>query len=677
MHARKIKYNKIFSFILAMLFFVSALSVCDFTAHADANVYPFDNTDVMTDLESSDEFVLSDYYWDKYGIYRSPELVNFVEWCYSPFQPDDFALYIYFYNPQGVDIDEDNPSNRIQIASAYNAYPITRESVPSDYSTYPLVFCSMSTRENYEGMFYKFRVVDQKGADGLYIQDRVYSGERRYDVSGVVLADETGDVKEFGVGGTYYFSGYAAGYGPNEFSESTLTNTGFQPLETISLEVHPTNYRTGSSNVGAYHQHDINSVYFSVPERYFTEYGDLQKIKAEWYEYKTKEILIIKNTSMYNAVKPYIGKNIGDYASGLNWEFYNKRTDQSDLNPSGYYDYETTYNVKKNTSVVGTSKDVEKNQINTLYWVLSSSNGKISSSKIVNYIYNYGTGSLLAGERTISEDLFLDSVDEGRTKGYNSKEIDANAEFDLLSYDSTHDWVQKFRDYGFFAPETGGTLEGVFPVVTLSTDIEYEEMSDSNISNTLLINLDDAAAFKSFYSNAKANDERTVLFRFANTDYYYEGLYENDRNAVAYVSQKGDKSALAQMSVFFDFKIIHLTFQKDGTFKVIPVTQNPIDVINDITPTPGAEAPDWWKAFVEWLLGLLETIGAWGAAIVGVVALVLIITIALKLLQLAQGAGSAVLRIIFILAILAAGIAGGYYVGKFFFDIVISLGGLW
>ena len=96
MHARKIKYNKIFSFILAMLFFVSALSVCDFTAHADANVYPFDNTDVMTDLESSDEFVLSDYYWDKYGIYRSPELVNFVEWCYSPFQPDDFALYIYF-----------------------------------------------------------------------------------------------------------------------------------------------------------------------------------------------------------------------------------------------------------------------------------------------------------------------------------------------------------------------------------------------------------------------------------------------------------------------------------------------------------------------------------------------------------------------------------------------------
>ena len=178
-----------------------------------------------------------------------------------------------------------------------------------------------------------------------------------------------------------------------------------------------------------------------------------------------------------------------------------------------------------------------------------------------------------------------------------------------------------------------------------------------------------------FYNNAVSENERCVVFNFAQTDYFSTGMCAVTDDLLVLDDKKGEDLNIAKETVFFDFKIIHLTFQKDGTFKVIPVTQNPIDVVNDITPP--LEAPDWWKAFVEWLLGLLETIGAWGVAIVGVVALVLIITIALKLLQLAQGAGSAVLRIIFILAILAAGIAGGYYVGKFFFDIVISLGGLW
>ena len=40
---------------------------------------------------------------------------------------------------------------------------------------------------------------------------------------------------------------------------------------------------------------------------------------------------------------------------------------------------------------------------------------------------------------------------------------------------------------------------------------------------------------------------------------------------------------VAQQSVFFDFDVIDLTFNKDDVYTVIPVVSDPIDIVNDIT----------------------------------------------------------------------------------------------
>ena len=40
---------------------------------------------------------------------------------------------------------------------------------------------------------------------------------------------------------------------------------------------------------------------------------------------------------------------------------------------------------------------------------------------------------------------------------------------------------------------------------------------------------------------------------------------------------------VAQQSVFFDFDVIDLTFNKDGVYTVIPVVSDPIDIVNDLT----------------------------------------------------------------------------------------------
>ncbi len=689
MHVRKTKrFNRFIACILLSLFCICAVNVGGNSTASAESVYPFDNTDVMADLESSGTFNINDYFWDYYGIYKSPSIMNFVEWCYSPFNPEDFALYIYFYNPQALDIDEDNPSNRIQIASAYDTYPLTKDSVPTNYDTYPLIFCSMSTRENYEGMFYKFRVVDQKGSDGLYIQDRVYSGERRYDVSGVVLANENGDIKEYGVGGTYYFTGYAAGYGPDSNASNTLKNTGFQALETISIEVHPTVYRqAGFSDLGAGHQWDINSVYFSVPERYFTEYGDLQKIKAEWWEYETQPVFVTDNEEAANAFKQYLGVNIGNQQSGLNYRFTNYIITSSGAGvQNAWKGY--TYNVEEKAN------DFNVKRLNTLYYSFYSDLSKdviVTGEQLKQHMKDYSASAvkgylpvLIDGQK-ISADLFTDVLSNGRADishvedniHHKVFEFDANDKFNMLAYDVNESGFERFLRKLF----GGVAIDSEMDISPIEADIKrYINLSDSNLSNTLLINESDATTFKSFYNSAISKNERTILFRFAKTDYYSEkvDVFKDDElfGLPTWYEDFGD-GVVATESVFLDFKIIHLTFQADGVYTVIPVTQNPINIINDLTPTPEPEAPDWWKAFVEWLNDLFQTIGAWGVAIAGVVVGLIIFWIIVKIFKAVCGIGNVVIKVILCLAVIAGTVVLYSYYINWVIGIVMSLGGLW
>ena len=82
-------------------------------------------------------------------------------------------------------------------------------------------------------------------------------------------------------------------------------------LETITLDVKHTFYRTQTSSKGAGYQNQLDTVYFAVPQRFFDTYGKLQRIKAEWYEYKTKDIVVTSNQEFYDQAYPHIGEYIG------------------------------------------------------------------------------------------------------------------------------------------------------------------------------------------------------------------------------------------------------------------------------------------------------------------------------------------------------------------------------
>lgn len=590
-------------------------------AYAAENGNSYDKTNVLDDLQSSsvngEPFDIKDYPFDES---REVQIINFVEYCYSykANMRGNYGLYVYVYNPKGLNLDADSKQNKIQMATSYNA-----DGTPNSYTKFNLQFCSKVEDGNYKNLFYKFKVVD-KEVNGKTFSERVNSNERRYDISGIeLLTYGSKNATEYGVGGTYTFTGYAQGYGPDENAKSNLFCV-VEDLETLELTVHHTNFRTNVSSLGADHYNEVNTVYFAVPERVFETYGNLQKIRAEWWEYKTKMAAITSNYDYYqNTLLKYIGTYTGEYNSSVDNFLYSGYSGQSG---TGYaiHNFDWTYNKNLDTqsSLLMTQTYFSKKvsdilpyafyspavSVDSVFSFLYSDPiaGDVDSTQVQEWIYNYsnnlGNGYIDCNGRQISKDLFEDSVDEGRTMGYNDKTIDLSDTFDLNSYDSNHSWWDKLWDYGFSWPATDGDYKNVAPIYEVkASDLTG---SDSDISTRLLVNKDDVSHLKEFYDEEVANGNRVILFRFANTDYYCAPAFtphtENIMNTDTYV---------AQQTVFFDFDIIELTFNKDGVYHVIPVVSSPTDIVNGFTQPP-AEF-QWWKVVLAIIMLILLVIILW------------------------------------------------------------------
>ena len=620
---------------LAMVVCTLLTMVHPIVAYAAESETGFDSTNVLDDLQSSKvngkPFDIADYPFNES---KDIQVISFVEYCYSykANLRDNYGLYVYIYNPKGLNLSTNEKQNKIQMAVSYDA-----EGNPSDYEKFSLEFCSKVESGDYKNLFYKFKVIDHK-VSGTTFSERVNSNARRYDVSGVELTTYgASSATEYGVCGTYVFTGFAEGYGPDTNAKSTLS-CNIEYLETIELSVKHTFYRSETSALGAGHQNQLDTVYFSVPKRFIDTYGKLQRIKAEWYEYKTKEILVTSNTDFYNAASPYIGVPLGN-------------------SPNEYGLYEYVEDIGYSLGIgAGKAGDMYVAQwgwnlgdgylhvpTNVLYYMFlvdeiekydpyaeTKTVGGIQSNDLYEYIKNYRksymSGRLPIKDGTISADLFESDIDDSRKmnnengvikKGYSYYDFDADVDLQTLqSWSSTSpSFWDNWINFGLGAAFIGGPSEET----KTAAPIQILKASDLNGSNTeiaerLLVNVSDVDAIKAEYNNAVtvsgANDEEkvVVLFRFATSDYYSEAVDIIEPNAGFLWSDKHyeGEAYIAQESVFFDFDIIQLTFNKDGKYTVIPVVSSPIDIVNDITPPVNMpDEVDWWKIALALILVVL------------------------------------------------------------------------
>ena len=98
----------------------------------------FEQTDVMDDLKSStiggEEFDLKKY---GFNAFKETQVLSLVEYCYSFYQnlQDNYGLYIYLYNPKGLNFEANHVLNSVQLCYGSSA--------STNYHKYPLMidFC--------------------------------------------------------------------------------------------------------------------------------------------------------------------------------------------------------------------------------------------------------------------------------------------------------------------------------------------------------------------------------------------------------------------------------------------------------------------------------------------------------------------------------------------------------
>ncbi len=605
------------SFILAVFTAVVGIFPTIVFVRADTvnGLAEYESRNVLEDLENStingESFSLK-----KYGFNSNKEtqVLSFAEYCYSfyPEKQNNYGLYVYVYNPQGLTFDTDSDLNCIQFACG--------ENTNTHYTKYSLRFLNCSTETNYERLFYKFKVVltNEQRAEILSI---VNSTERCYRVSGIeLLSVGQTNVTDYTAATNYKYSGYAAGYGSNENADSTLQVSAEQ-TETLSLEVHSTQYRPeGTNGKNDYTQDSLHSVYFAVPNEYIQRYGEMTAIHATWLNAVLKPALVTGNWDAYVAVRKYLGEALNpelpdiydpstdnnannlsesvgaarsieeSHTEALPYMYYGACTGAGAgfSNATCYYGY--SYNALSGWSGHSMLYNEYGKTVNTLYMLFYAGSGTdsadgytISSAELLSELRkSYMTYGAPFVNGKYSEAVF-ESVDEDFTE----VNVQASETLSLTDTKITKAWWNGL--FGVDAPDkvTATTFDGIKAVYPVkASDITG---TNAEIAKRLYISENDSEEFKRFFEANK--DESTVyLFRYQTSDYISQEAtlyhYIEDGNLLSGSGwQKADTNAyFFQETVNLDFDIIDVTFTGEETETILPAVSDPIDVVPSVTP---------------------------------------------------------------------------------------------
>lgn len=565
----------------------------------------YESTNVLNNLKGSTiggkEFDIEDYPHNSKG---KPQIISFVEFCYSYYadKQADYGLYIYVYNPQDIAFDMITERNKIQLTYGSKA----------SYSKYVLEFIKYSTEAGYEGRFWKFKV-RLTDAEKAEILNTVSQNERIYKVSGIELSVRN-KVTEYPCVQTYTYKGYALGYGSELAESDTLTCKvdGFDKY--LTLDVHSTFFRGNGTNGKKYIQDTLHSVYFSVPNSIIDEYGRMTAVHATWLNAHTTPALVTGNSSHYETVLNHIGQEVGVPNSYDDLKFkYSFRTEEDLSNTwiggfhvSGYY-YGYNYPSSLSSKIV--------NDITNLHWVFKAGNGDadtydVPSEDILDYMSRYTAshGGELVNDK-YSKVLF-DEVD-GEFTDIN---IQADETYSLTSEIIKQKWWEML-----FGTSHVEEIEEFNDIKAIEA-VDYNDvtnLADVQLCKKYYVDDADYDEFSKFCKAAKAKNETVYLFRYKQSEYFsaevYEGTWKRtwslNAGGVAlapgyvYSYENADTNAFVmQQWVQLDFDIIDLTFTKDNVETVIPVIMSPMDIAAD-GDHPIETTPD-----VNWLALILGLI---------------------------------------------------------------------
>lgn len=565
----------------------------------------YESRNVMDDLKESkingEDFSLLEY---GFNIFKDTQVISFVEYCYSfyPTKQDDYGLYIYVYNPKGLQYEVNSELNTIQLSYADG----------QAYTKYALMYLNRSEEENYEGLFYKFKInmTSEQRQEMLTNQN---SSERVYKVSGIeLLQNGNKNATEYTVATTYYFTGYAKGYGSNLMAENTLVCKSEQS-EVLSLNVKPTVYRPdGSNGKSEWHQDSLHSVYFAVPNDIIQKYGMMSAVHATWLNAVLAPALVTGNFDAYMEIEKYLGKEIPNGHTGdLYYMYYGACTGAGagHANATCYYGY--SYNAKAGWSGHTMLHSYYGEAVNPLYMLYYAGSGIDSADD-----YVVSTEDIFAKLKTSRLD-YPDELVNGKYSRKMFSSVDSEFTEVNIQAEETYSLTEQKIDkawwnglFGIDRPDKVTTT--VFDNIPAIYAVQESDISGTKaeVAKKLYISEADYDDFYDYYMDNK--DFCTVyLFRYQTSDYISQEatLYEYYPDGSIFTTgkgwQKNDTNAyFFQQTVNLDFDIIDVTFSNGITETIMPVASDPIDIIPDATP-PLVTQSDLDELLWQMIIGLI------------------------------------------------------------------------
>lgn len=584
MRTERRKFTSIVAVILtAMLIILSLISGGAATAHAAITTSAaYEARNVMDDLKGAtvdgEELDLSQYTLDSH---KNVQIISFVEFCYSPFEEkqSDFGLYVYVYNPRGLDWTKNESLNKIQFK--YGG---------AGYEKYPLQYLNRSEELGKEGLFYKFKIelTDSKKSAML---TSLNSSERVYEVSGIELYSSGINATEYKIANTYTYKGYAKGYGSDSASESTLTCTVKQ-AEVVELNnVKSTYYRYPTTTHTAT---QLNTVYFAIDNDYRNRYGKVYSITAEYNRYNLAPIAVVNDDNVYNALTEHY----------CDLEAEKLKTDYLLFAYSDYYTKPVDGTYLVSDWVYGAGS----------YWDILSFNKIDMQNPYTHYgkpLLVFKSGDTTPGERLVTRAELLKKMDKLTLEhgngtaygGYNDYLFDGkgtyvpvklNADnlFDLKGFNASnsfHDWL-----YSFFH-NTNQTIEDISPVY----EVKKEDLYSDNIAKELFIAEEDVEEFKAYCIENMSKDKTVVMFRYSTADYKELPAIAIPTGVTWGFAEK-DYQSVRWQTVDLGFDIITLGLKNAEEIEtVLPVVMSPITVIASSEGMGSildkeTEDSDWW-----------------------------------------------------------------------------------
>lgn len=578
--------------------------------------YVFDKIDVAKDLEGSDGFDFADYPADAS---KDTQIYTFLEYGYDGTDNSKFGLYLYIYNPQQKDFSRSSASNKANVAVAFD-----EKDNASSYQRVNLIFCSATS----DKLFYKYRIDDSDGKLLALAEQYAitHGGARRYDVATVELfAYGNTTATTTSIGKSYECAGYMKGFGADKAS-NTHTVKAYS-IDVLDIELNHTFFRPeGNSTAQSDYtvKDQLDSVYFSFPNKLIEQYGGIWKIEASYYSAMTSPILVTSTKEVYDTVLKYVGKELTS-----NPEKYQGKVDCKLNKDIAYSLYDPSYSdtfldsiiLRKeptltwNLYAAGRVPTEQQIVYYLFYTGYETPDGSVpyakdftlSGERLLEYIYNYnksyrfGKSELVndKGEQ-LSMDMFQGFMPTGEEseifgKSYKIYEngkvhyvpisMTAADGYTLESYKRTptaFDWFTLYK--GKYDYEKFSDIQAIVPI-----DVNDSSLSKAEFCKKYYVSESDYDSIIAKV-NAGKGKETVYLFRFAQSEYKARGVItRGDLNL-------GQEYAyIAEESVYLNMNLASITCRKNDEYHTFAVASNPINAVADIEPNKPYDNAQFYK----------------------------------------------------------------------------------